>query len=104
MIAAYLYFALPALSFPPLFLISTMVRLRTLASLISLGIAPSALAWNHTTLALGDSITYGWESTDGNGYRLGLKNLVAAAGNTLTYIGSIQAGTMVSRFRFAFLF
>ncbi|KAF8324027.1 SGNH hydrolase, partial [Clavulina sp. PMI_390] len=45
-------------------------------------------------LALGDSITYGWESTDGNGYRYDLQQLSKSDGNTITYIGSIQAGTM----------
>lgn len=71
-----------------------MVRLFSLLALVSLTGLPAALAWNVTFLPLGDSITYGWESTDGNGYRLGLQNLAKAAGNTITYIGSIHAGTV----------
>ncbi|KIY73077.1 carbohydrate esterase family 3 protein, partial [Cylindrobasidium torrendii FP15055 ss-10] len=45
-------------------------------------------------LPLGDSITYGYGSTDGNGYRLALRDLAEADGNAIDYIGSIQAGTM----------
>ncbi|KAJ3858916.1 hypothetical protein EV359DRAFT_68615 [Lentinula novae-zelandiae] len=41
-----------------------------------------------------DSITYGWLSTDGNGYREDLLELITAGGNSVDYIGSIQAGTM----------
>lgn len=71
-----------------------MVRLSSLLAFASVTTFPAALAWNVTFLPLGDSITYGWESTDGNGYRLDLQNLAKAAGNTITYIGSIQAGTV----------
>ena len=39
-----------------------------------------------------DSITNGWRSSDGNGYRLDLLN--ALSPNTIQYIGSVQAGTM----------
>ncbi|VDC03108.1 unnamed protein product [Peniophora sp. CBMAI 1063] len=53
-----------------------------------------ASAWNVTVLPLGDSITYGWESSDGNGYREGLLELIEASGNAVDYIGSIQAGSM----------
>lgn len=37
---------------------------------------------------------YGWLSTDGNGYREDLLELITAGGNSVDYIGSIQAGTM----------
>ncbi|GAW06943.1 lipolytic enzyme [Lentinula edodes] len=60
-----------------------------IAGLIGLG-----SAWNATFLPLGDSITYGWLSTDGNGYREDLLELITAGGNSVDYIGSIQAGTM----------
>ncbi|KAF7367969.1 Lipolytic enzyme [Mycena sanguinolenta] len=49
---------------------------------------------NIRLLPLGDSITYGLESTDGNGYRNALHNLLQP-GNTVDFIGSLKAGTMV---------
>ena len=78
----------------PLCYVAMFFRPRSLLSLAAF--AGLATAWNVTVLPLGDSITYGWESTDGNGYREGLLALVQADGNTLDYIGSIQAGSMVS--------
>ena len=72
-----------------------MVALRALIALATS--AGLAAAWNVTVLPLGDSITYGYESTDGNGYREDLLELIQADGNTVDYIGSIQAGSMASR-------
>jgi lysophospholipase L1-like esterase len=37
-------------------------------------------------------------SSDGNGYRLGLLDLLTSAGNTVQYIGSVQAGNMSDNF------
>ncbi len=45
-------------------------------------------------LPLGDSITYGEGSSDGNGYRLALYNLLCLE-NDLDYIGRVKSGTMV---------
>ncbi|MCJ1435189.1 hypothetical protein MMC27_004561 [Xylographa pallens] len=47
---------------------------------------------NLTILPLGDSITNGFQSTDGNGYRLDL--VQDLANNTVNMIGSVHAGTM----------
>ncbi|TGO16252.1 hypothetical protein BTUL_0030g00370 [Botrytis tulipae] len=47
---------------------------------------------------LGNSITYGYLSSDGNGYRLGLRNLLTSAGNTVQYVGSVRAGNMSDNF------
>jgi len=44
-------------------------------------------------LPLGDSITFGLESSDGNGYRSTLHNFLSA-GNTVDFIGSLKSGTM----------
>ena len=44
-------------------------------------------------LPLGDSITYGEGSHDGNGYRLALYNMLIP-GNHLDYIGRVKSGTM----------
>ncbi|KAF5360328.1 hypothetical protein D9757_013944 [Collybiopsis confluens] len=49
---------------------------------------------NIRLLPLGDSITYGFTSSDGNGYRATLHNALEP-GNTLDFIGSIKSGTMV---------
>ncbi|KAJ7058764.1 lipolytic enzyme [Mycena amicta] len=45
-------------------------------------------------MPLGASITFGVGSTDGNGYRGALYNLLAADGNTVDMVGSQQGGTM----------
>lgn len=47
-------------------------------------------------LPFGDSITFGEGSTDGNGYRLALSNLLTQNGKKHKYIGSVQAGTMTN--------
>ncbi|CAD6444587.1 f44d8cf0-313f-4415-b3f5-339262376cd2 [Sclerotinia trifoliorum] len=47
---------------------------------------------------LGNSITFGYLSTDGNGYRLGLLDLLTSAGNTVQYVGSVRAGNMSDNF------
>ncbi|MCJ1402570.1 hypothetical protein MMC11_005790 [Xylographa trunciseda] len=49
-------------------------------------------------LPLGDSITNGYQSTDGNGYRLDLLyNLTLTdSDNEVTFIGSVRAGTMAN--------
>ncbi|KAH8831134.1 SGNH hydrolase-type esterase domain-containing protein [Flagelloscypha sp. PMI_526] len=49
---------------------------------------------NTKTMALGDSITYGYLSTDGNGYRKTLKDSLASAGNTIDFVGRINSGNM----------
>ncbi|KAJ7083801.1 SGNH hydrolase-type esterase domain-containing protein [Mycena epipterygia] len=54
----------------------------------------STTGLNIRLLPLGDSITYGFTSTDGNGYRATLHDLLQP-GNTLDFIGSIKSGTMV---------
>jgi len=50
---------------------------------------------NLRVLPLGDSITYGGGSSDGNSYRLDLQNLLTS-GNNLSYIGSVRHGTMAN--------
>jgi len=53
----------------------------------------STTGLNIRLLPLGDSITFGVGSSDGNGYRNLLHNLLSP-GNTVDFIGSIKAGTM----------
>ncbi|KAL8865868.1 MAG: hypothetical protein Q9174_006648, partial [Haloplaca sp. 1 TL-2023] len=48
-------------------------------------------------LPLGDSITFGMGSSDGNGYRLLLSNLISKDGNRLNYIGSVKSGSMPNK-------
>ncbi|KAF8178847.1 SGNH hydrolase-type esterase domain-containing protein [Mycena galopus ATCC 62051] len=71
---------------------STVTRTTTTSSATSTPTGITGL--NIRLLPLGDSITYGFTSTDGNGYRLTLYDLLLP-GNTVDFIGSIQAGTMV---------
>ena len=47
-------------------------------------------------MPLGDSITYGYLSSDGNGYRLPLENDLA--GSKLQYIGSVRSGNMADNY------
>jgi lysophospholipase L1-like esterase len=47
-------------------------------------------------MPLGDSITWGYESSDGNGYRLGLQELLSE--NTVQYIGSQRSGNMTDNY------
>jgi lysophospholipase L1-like esterase len=60
--------------------------------------SPKAIAQNMELriLPLGDSITFGEGSTDGNGYRLVLSTLLTKHGNKHEYIGSVKSGTMVN--------
>jgi hypothetical protein len=59
-------------------------------------LAPRGLANGATLriLCLGASITYGYESTDGNGYRYGLRGALVNGGNKVNMIGSLTHGTM----------
>ncbi|WPH00577.1 Hypothetical protein R9X50_00340700 [Acrodontium crateriforme] len=45
-------------------------------------------------LPVGASITYGLDSTDGNGYRLDLQNLLQNQGHNVSYVGSRHHGNM----------
>jgi lysophospholipase L1-like esterase len=45
-------------------------------------------------LPLGDSITYGFGSSDGNGYRQHLRSKLSAGGNAATFVGSQISGSM----------
>ncbi|KAK1585002.1 GDSL-like Lipase/Acylhydrolase [Colletotrichum navitas] len=47
-------------------------------------------------MPLGASITYGLRSTDGNGYREALRNLLIADGNPVEMVGSHPNGTMAN--------
>ena len=49
---------------------------------------------NLRILPLGDSITYGVGSSDGNGYRLALQNMLS--GNNIQYVGSQHSGSMAN--------
>lgn len=46
-------------------------------------------------LPLGASIVYGQESSDGNGFRYGLRNQLVDNGNPVNFIGSNQGGSML---------
>jgi len=43
---------------------------------------------------LGDSITYGTQSSTGNGYRQNLRNELTGEGYVLDFVGSVRAGAM----------
>ncbi|KAK5014452.1 NADPH-dependent 1-acyl dihydroxyacetone phosphate reductase [Cryomyces antarcticus] len=49
-------------------------------------------------MPLGDSITFGYLSSDGNGYREHLFSQLVAENNDVDMVGSVQAGTMADNF------
>ncbi|MHA6764025.1 ricin-type beta-trefoil lectin domain protein [Streptacidiphilus sp. PAMC 29251] len=55
---------------------------------------PAATASSLRLEPLGDSITYGYQSSTGNGYRGPLWNELAAEGHQLDFVGSVKGGTM----------
>ena len=59
---------------------------------------PRSLSNTHGTplriLCLGASITYGYHSTDGNGYRYALRGKLVADGNDVNMIGVVNHGNM----------
>ncbi|KAJ7028343.1 lipolytic enzyme [Mycena alexandri] len=86
----------PTSSLPPTTTISTIRSTTTISTTTSAPVttSTSTTGLNIRLLPLGDSITYGFTSTDGNGYRSVLHNMLQP-NNTLNFIGSIQSGTMV---------
>jgi lysophospholipase L1-like esterase len=61
------------------------------------GLQTRSLNTSLRILPLGDSITFGTDSSDGNGYRLDLENLLEPS-STLQYIGSVRAGSMTDNY------
>ncbi|TFK18662.1 lipolytic enzyme [Coprinopsis marcescibilis] len=57
-------------------------------------LAPPVQTGPITALPLGDSITHGQGSSDGNGYRKFLKDLLLKDGIQIDYIGTQKCGTM----------
>jgi lysophospholipase L1-like esterase len=70
-----------------------------IAILIALAglVAPAAAADPVKVMPLGASITWGTNSSDGNGYREELRKHLAGAGVTIDYVGSQQSGTMADK-------
>lgn len=56
--------------------------------------APSADKVLVRAMPLGASITYGYKSTDGNGYRKDLRDKLRKAGYPVNMVGSRKSGTM----------
>ncbi|KAJ6583493.1 lipolytic enzyme [Mycena vulgaris] len=75
-----------------------MLSTRSLLAL-ALALCPSAFAGfsgkTARIMPLGASITFGVGSTDGNGYRADLYNLLAADGNTVNMVGSQKSGDFI---------
>ncbi|KAK6966488.1 lipolytic enzyme [Favolaschia claudopus] len=90
---------LPSTAVPPPPTTTTTTSKSTTTSRSSTSSAPtssstSATGLNIRLLPLGDSITWGFTSSDGNGYRAALHDLLQP-GNTVDFIGSLKSGTMV---------
>ncbi len=58
------------------------------------GATPAATATALRLMPLGDSITWGYASPSGNGYRGYLYNDLAAEGHSEDFVGSLRGGTM----------
>jgi lysophospholipase L1-like esterase len=54
-------------------------------------------------MPMGASLVYGLESDDGNGFRLGLQNLLQKNGSTVTMLGTQESGTMSQNSHEAYL-
>jgi len=75
--------------------LSRVVSIVTTAStLISTSFGAGANNTSLRILPIGDSITWGYGSSDGNGYRLNLLNLLF--GNSVTYLGHWHSGNMTN--------
>ncbi|KAK6980924.1 lipolytic enzyme [Favolaschia claudopus] len=90
---------LPGAAAPPTSTTTKTTSVSTTTSRSSTSSAPtssstSAIGLNIRLLPLGDSITWGFTSSDGNGYRAALHDLLQP-GNTVDFIGSLKSGTMV---------
>ncbi|KAI0095577.1 SGNH hydrolase-type esterase domain-containing protein [Nemania sp. FL0031] len=59
--------------------------------------APIAGGLDLRVLPIGDSITWGAQSSDENGYRLSLFNKLGSGGNNVDFVGSVQSGNMTDR-------
>jgi lysophospholipase L1-like esterase len=54
---------------------------------------PTGSAASLRVLPFGDSITYGYQSSDGSGYRCDLQSLLSGEGDTYQFAGSLNAGS-----------
>jgi lysophospholipase L1-like esterase len=90
-------------------LLSTVAVMSALALVAALAVAGGGASARATTVVgataaaqtsvlrvepLGDSITYGYQSSTGNGYRGPLWDELTAEGHPLDFVGSVRAGTM----------
>jgi hypothetical protein len=69
--------------------------MRTTFFSLALGAVSSVSAASLSVLPLGDSITYGYGSSDGNGYREEFYNAVTEAGNSVDMVGSLRMYSVV---------
>ncbi|KAM0713348.1 hypothetical protein Q7P35_000800 [Cladosporium inversicolor] len=58
---------------------------------------------NLQIMPMGASLVYGLESSDGNGFRLGLENLLESNGSAVTMLGTQQSGSMPQNHHEAYL-
>lgn len=54
-------------------------------------------------MPMGASLVYGLESDDGNGFRLGLENLLENNGSSVTFLGTQESGSMSQNHHEAYL-
>lgn len=73
---------------------SLFVSAILLATRLATAAPTAAIPTELRILPLGDSITYGFASPDGNGYRLKLLNDLTADGDKVVFAGTVQNGTM----------
>ncbi|KAL3418717.1 GDSL-like Lipase/Acylhydrolase [Phlyctema vagabunda] len=76
--------------------LSTAMRLESRASTTSIQPSTTTKGMNLRILPLGASITYGVGSTDGNGYRLELYNLLEAKHINVAFVGTQVNGNMAN--------
>ncbi|KAK4494917.1 hypothetical protein PRZ48_014273 [Zasmidium cellare] len=74
---------------------SLLVSALSLSPYLATAAPTAAIPTELRILPLGDSITYGYASPDGNGYRLKLLNDLKADGDKVVFAGTVHNGTMV---------
>ncbi|KAK4495624.1 hypothetical protein PRZ48_012892 [Zasmidium cellare] len=70
------------------------LTLALIASSASAAVLPPRAVMDLRIMPMGASITRGVASSDENGYRLDLRNLLQADGTAVTYVGSVSFGNM----------
>ncbi|KAF2167810.1 carbohydrate esterase family 3 protein [Zasmidium cellare ATCC 36951] len=77
-----------------MYTLNNALTLAFMGPTVSAAVLPSRAVADLRIMPMGASITRGVASSDENGYRLDLRNLLQADGNSVTYVGTVSFGNM----------